>query len=73
MKKKKEMPGAARAGIAILVLGAILLGIGYYQEREALSLYGLIMSICGFSFYMISLIYISRNSNNKKKKGSYSK
>ena len=54
MKKKKEMPGAARAGIAILVLGAILLGIGYYQEREALSLYGLIMSICGFSLYMIS-------------------
>lgn len=74
MKKKKEMPGAARAGIAILVLGAILLGIGYYQEREALSLYGLIMSICGFSLYMISSIYISRTSNNnKEKKGSYSK
>ena len=72
MKKKKEMPGAARAGIAILVLGAILLGIGYYQEREALSLYGLIMSICGFSLYMISSIYISK-SNNKEKKGSYSK
>lgn len=74
MKKKKEMPGAVRAGIAILVLGAILLGIGYYQEREALSLYGLIMSICGFSLYMISSIYISRTSNNnKEKKGSYSK
>ncbi len=73
MKKKKEMPGAARAGIAILVLGAILLGIGYYQEREALSLYGLIMSICGFSLYMISSIYISRKSKNKEKKGSYSK
>ena len=73
MKKKKEMPGAARAGIAILVLGAILLGIGYYQEREALSLYGLIMSICGFSLYMISSIYISRTSDNKEKKGSYSK
>ena len=74
MKKKKEMPAAARTGIAILVLGAILLGIGYYQEREALSLYGLIMSICGFSLYMISSIYISRTSNNnKEKKGSYSK
>jgi hypothetical protein len=74
VKKKKEMPGAARTGIAILVLGAILLGIGYYQEREALSLYGLIMSICGFSLYMISSIYISRTSNNnKEKKGSYSK
>ena len=74
MKKKKEMPGSSRACIAILVLGAILLGIRYYQEREALSLYGLIMSICGFSLYMISSIYISRTSNNKeRKKGSYSK
>jgi hypothetical protein len=54
-----------------LVLGAILLGIGYYQDRGALSLYGLIMSICGFSLYMISSIYISRKSN--KAKGSYSK
>ena len=66
MKKKKEMPGAARAGIAILVLGALLLGIGYYQDRGALSLYGLIMSICGFSLYMISSIYISRKSNQEK-------
>jgi uncharacterized membrane protein len=73
VKKKKEMPAAARTGIAILVLGAILLGIGYYQEREALSLYALIMSICGFSLYMISSIYISRTSDNKEKKGSYSK
>ena len=71
MKKKKEMPGSARAGIAILVLGAILLGIGYYQDRGALSLYGLIMSVCGFSLYMISSIYISRKSN--KEKGYYSK
>ena len=68
MKKKKEMPGSARAGIAILVLGAILLGIGYYQERGALSLYGLIMSICGFSLYMISSIYISRKNNKAKEK-----
>ena len=71
VKKKKEMPGSARAGIAILVLGAILLGIGYYQDRGALSLYGLIMSICGFSLYMISSFYISRKNN--KAKGSYSK
>ena len=71
VKKKKEMPGAARAGIAILVLGAILLGIGYYQDRGALSLYGLIMSICGFTLYMISSIYISRKNN--KPKASYSK
>ncbi len=71
MKKKKEMPGSARAGIAILILGAMLLGIGYYQDRGALSLYGLIMSIGGFSLYMISSINISRKNN--KAKGSYSK
>ena len=59
MKNKIEMPSSARAGIGILVMGAILLGIGYYQERGALSLYGLIMSISGFSLYIISSIYTS--------------
>jgi len=53
------MSGSARAGIGILIMGALLLGIGYYQERGALSLYGLIMTISGFSLYMISSIYIS--------------
>jgi membrane-bound ClpP family serine protease len=53
------MSGSARAGIGILIMGALLLGIGYYQERGALSLYGLIMTISGFSLYMISSIYTS--------------
>lgn len=59
LKNKIEMSGSARAGIGILIMGALLLGIGYYQERGALSLYGLIMTISGFSLYMISSIYIS--------------
>jgi len=59
LKNKMEMSGSARAGIGILVMGALLLGIGYYQERGALSLYGLIMTISGFSLYMISAIYTS--------------
>jgi hypothetical protein len=59
LKNKIEMSGSARAGIGILVMGALLLGIGYYQERGALSLYGLIMTISGFSLYMISSIYTS--------------
>ncbi|HET9774032.1 MAG TPA: hypothetical protein VFP25_03515 [Nitrososphaeraceae archaeon] len=59
MKNKIEMSGSARAGIGILIMGALLLGIGYYQERGALSLYGLIMTISGFSLYMISSIYTS--------------
>jgi hypothetical protein len=59
LKNKIEMSGSARAGIGILVMGALLLGIGQYQERGALSLYGLIMAISGFSLYMISSIYTS--------------
>jgi membrane-bound ClpP family serine protease len=59
LKNKIEMSGSARAGIGILIMGALLLGIGYYQERGALSLYGLIMTISGFSLYMISSIYTS--------------
>jgi hypothetical protein len=68
LKNKIAMPSSARAGIAILVMGALLLGIGYYQERGALSLYGLVMSIGGFSLYMISSLYVSR-----KNKQAYSK
>lgn len=68
LKKRIAMPNSARAGIAILVMGAILMGIGSYQDRGALSLYGLIMAIGGFSLYMISSLYISR-----KNKQSYSK
>jgi len=59
LKNKIEMSSSARAGIGILIMGALLLGIGYYQERGALSLYGLIMTISGFSLYMISSIYTS--------------
>ncbi|HSF50202.1 MAG TPA: hypothetical protein VLA74_05510 [Nitrososphaeraceae archaeon] len=59
LKNKIEMSGSARAGIGILIMGALLLGIGYYQERGPLSLYGLIMTISGFSLYMISSIYTS--------------
>ena len=62
------MPNSARTGIAILIMGAILMGIGSYQDRGSLSLYGLIMAIGGFSLYMISSLYISR-----KNKQSYSK
>ncbi|MFB5599650.1 MAG: hypothetical protein ACE5SW_05415 [Nitrososphaeraceae archaeon] len=68
MKNKIAMPSSARAGIAILVMGAFLLGIGYYQDRGALSLYGLIMAIGGFSLYMISSLYLSM-----KNKRTYSR
>ena len=42
------MPGAARAGIGLLILGAIVVGLGQYFERDAFSLYGLAMAVGGF-------------------------
>ena len=47
---KREIPGTARAGIGILIVGAILVGIGTYQEREPLSVYGAINGVFGFYF-----------------------
>ena len=41
-KKKMQMPGIARIGIGLLILGALLVGLGQYWERGAVSLYGLV-------------------------------
>ena len=46
------MPGAARAGIGLLIVGALVVGLGQYWQRDALSLYGLAMAIGGFVLYM---------------------
>ena len=56
MGKNIRMPGAARAGLALLFVGALFVGLGSYLNRGALSLYGLIMAVMGFSIYMISSI-----------------
>lgn len=48
------MPQSARIGIAILVVGAIIVGIGQYKNYDAMSLYGVIMVACGFVLYMAS-------------------
>ncbi|NOJ29605.1 MAG: hypothetical protein DA328_05495 [Nitrososphaeraceae archaeon] len=60
MKKKSNMPGSARAGLVLLVLGAIIVSTGTFTEREVLSIYGFIMAIMGFSLYMITSIYIKK-------------
>jgi hypothetical protein len=60
------MPGAARAGLALLLVGALFVGTGSYLNRGALSLYGLIMAFMGFSIYMISSVMV-RN----KRKGTH--
>jgi hypothetical protein len=55
-KKKIQMPGAARAGIGLLIAGALVVGLGQYFQRDSVSLYGLAMAIGGFVLYMASSI-----------------
>lgn len=57
-----QMPGSARAGIGLLIMGAILVGLGQYWERGALALYGLIMAAGGFALYMVSSIVVKRKA-----------
>ena len=54
------MPGPARAGIGLLIMGAIIVGLGQYMDRGALSLYGLIMVASGFVLYMAASIVAKR-------------
>jgi hypothetical protein len=61
-KKKIQMPGAARAGIGLLIMGALLVGFGQYLERGALSLYGVIIVASGFVLYMAASIIAKRRS-----------
>jgi membrane-bound ClpP family serine protease len=66
--RKINIPGSARAGLVLLLLGAIIVGLGNYFDRGALSLYGLIMGIGGFLLYIVSSItYKSRNKRTSLK------
>jgi membrane-bound ClpP family serine protease len=49
-----------RIGIALLVVGAIVVGIGSFYDRGAISLYGLIFVIAGFVMYFASSVVASR-------------
>jgi hypothetical protein len=46
----------------LLVMGAIIVGIGTYLSKGSLSFYGLIMAICGFVIYFAASI-ASRRKN----------
>ena len=59
-KKRMQMPGAARAGISLLIMGALLAAFGQYFERGALSLYGVIIVACGFVLYMTASVVAKR-------------
>jgi hypothetical protein len=62
-KNKIRMPGAARAGISLLIMGALIVGFGQYFERGALSLYGVIIVAAGFILYMTASIIAKRRAS----------
>ncbi|HYY39697.1 MAG TPA: hypothetical protein VE692_00455 [Nitrososphaera sp.] len=62
-KSKIRMPGAARAGISLLIMGALIVGFGQYFERGALSLYGVIIVAAGFILYMAASIIAKRRAS----------
>ncbi|HEY9387976.1 MAG TPA: hypothetical protein VIP70_13125 [Nitrososphaeraceae archaeon] len=65
--RKINIPVSARAGIVLLLVGAITVGIGSYLDRGAISIYGLIMAIGGFSIYLLSSIMHARENKKTKR------
>jgi hypothetical protein len=61
-KPRIRMPGAARAGIGLLIMGGIIVGAGTYMDRGAMSLYGLVMVAGGFVLYMAASIMAKRQA-----------
>jgi len=58
------MPGAARAGVALLIVGALIVGLGTYYDRGAVSLYGLGMVAGGFVLYLGASIRAKRRARS---------
>ncbi|HEX9677357.1 hypothetical protein [Nitrososphaera sp.] len=61
-KPKMRMPGAARAGVGLLVVGGLIVGIGTYMDRGVMSLYGLAMVAGGFVLYMAASMIAKRQA-----------
>jgi membrane-bound ClpP family serine protease len=61
---KMNIPKYARIGMVLLVMGAIIVGIGTFLSKGSLSLYGLIMAICGFIIYFASSIASKRKNKH---------
>ena len=66
IRKSTKMPSSARLGIALLIMGAIIVGIGTVQNRQALSLYGFVFVVCGFFLYFVSVLYVKKLRENQK-------
>jgi hypothetical protein len=67
--RKISIPGSARAGLVLLLMGALIVGLGSYFDRGALSLYGLIMGIGGFLIYIVSSVTYARRNKKTDLKG----
>lgn len=65
--RKKKMAGPMRVGIALIILGAFLVGIGGFLNREAISIYGFVVVVCGFVLYFASHFYLSYVEKNNAK------
>jgi membrane-bound ClpP family serine protease len=65
---KIQMPTAARAGLSLLLIGAIFVGIGSYTHKGGFSLYGLPIAIIGFLLYILSSIMMARKKKRKPTK-----
>jgi hypothetical protein len=66
-KKNSKVPGPVRIGISLLIFGAIVVGLGTVLNKDALSLYGFIIVVCGFFLYFASSIYLKKQEKNKIK------
>lgn len=61
-KPRIRMPAGARAGIGLLIMGGIIVGLGQYFERGAWSLFGVATVASGFVLYMASSIIAKRQA-----------
>lgn len=66
--RKVNIPASARSGLVLLLLGALIVGLGSYFDRGALSLYGLVTAIAGFLVYIISSVKRARHDKRRRSK-----
>jgi len=69
-QKKRKMAGPLRAGIALIILGAVLVGLGSLLNRESVSTYGFVVVVGGFFLYFVSYYYLDRVQKRKTKSQS---
>lgn len=66
-RKRKKIPGTMRVGVALLILGAIIVGLGTYMNREGLSIYGFVIVVCGFILYFSTILYMRKQEREQQR------